>query len=340
MAKCFETRHFSKLSNSESTYLLCLLCLCTNMVVEAKLVSSSFSRPSRARPLFSLFSDSWGVMVRDFSKVPLESTVSLYRKKHKQFPTWTHQTVPMHFAPGIISSFLSLRTQTLGSEWSWSICLPSRGQCLWFGPLREEEKRRKNTWTLLFWQSGDSICVKTFLRAAVPTTNLDFLDNFIALVIDLDFDWYSFSVKVELRKTRKSNHISSLYSDKWWSVSLSCLWGCMYFWSFGTVHLSPSMLLGELVCPTSWSFCRCQPWAPRPPDWAQTGFYVWQGEQCPCLGRRGEKHKVTVEEGETGEITAAGQIRKRDPLLFNFFIRVVFLLGKVSFYFKVNTASL
>lgn len=52
----------------------------THIVVEAKLVSSSLSLPSSARPRFSLFSDSKGVIVRDFSKFAFPSIVSLQKK--------------------------------------------------------------------------------------------------------------------------------------------------------------------------------------------------------------------------------------------------------------------
>lgn len=46
-------------------------------------MSSSFSRPSSASPLFSLFSFSMGVMDRVLSKVPLDSTVSLWETEHQ-----------------------------------------------------------------------------------------------------------------------------------------------------------------------------------------------------------------------------------------------------------------
>lgn len=49
-------------------------------MVEAKLVSSSLSLPSSARPRFSLLSDSKGVIARDFSKFALPSIVSLQKK--------------------------------------------------------------------------------------------------------------------------------------------------------------------------------------------------------------------------------------------------------------------
>lgn len=61
------------------------------MVVEAKFVSSSFSRPSRARPLFSLFSERAGLMVKQRSAVLDASTVSLYGKKQDN-QIWAHQT--------------------------------------------------------------------------------------------------------------------------------------------------------------------------------------------------------------------------------------------------------
>lgn len=36
-----------------------------------------------------------------------------------------------------------------------------------------------------------------------PTSNFDFLDCFIALVVDFDFNWDGFTVKVELCRIRK-----------------------------------------------------------------------------------------------------------------------------------------
>ncbi len=51
----------------------------THIVVEAKLVSSSLSLPSSARPSFSLLLDSRGVIARVLSKFAFPSTVSLQR---------------------------------------------------------------------------------------------------------------------------------------------------------------------------------------------------------------------------------------------------------------------
>lgn len=50
-----------------------------HIVVEAKLVSSSLSLPSSARPRFSLLFASRGVIERVLSKVAFPSTVSLQR---------------------------------------------------------------------------------------------------------------------------------------------------------------------------------------------------------------------------------------------------------------------
>lgn len=52
----------------------------THTVEDARLVSSSFNLPSKARLVFSLLSDSEGVIDSDFSKVELASTVSLQDK--------------------------------------------------------------------------------------------------------------------------------------------------------------------------------------------------------------------------------------------------------------------
>lgn len=94
----------------------------------------------------------------------------------------------------------------------------------------------------------------------------------------------------------------------------------------------------ERVCRTSWSFCRCQPWARGPTETGRTEFCGQRDERCPCLGESAIGKKK-------GRLLTHIQVKwelesKVYPLLLNLFIRVVLLLGQVSFHLKVNATSL
>ena len=44
---------------------------------------------------------------------------------------------------------------------------------------------------------------------AGPTSDFDFLDRFVALVVDFDFDWDGFTVEVELLSKPGDNQLMS-----------------------------------------------------------------------------------------------------------------------------------
>jgi len=103
----------------------------THIVVEAKLVSSSLSLPSNAKPRFSLLLDSKGVILRVFSKFALPSIVSL----EKKMESYRLDTLQLIIEETISQSKKMTLTQTLHSAHSWCICRLSRERRLWFGQL-------------------------------------------------------------------------------------------------------------------------------------------------------------------------------------------------------------